>query len=171
MSVTRPSGVPFSDKIKFGWAAVARHGMLWGIFGTFMAAGALVVWAAPVLDDAWFVYAFGWLFILFPLGMMVWTMPSSLMFYYEKQVVKKYGRSAEAVVTDIYDEVLDENVTLYYVEYEFTYKSAQHSGKFYVDEHKLVARMRVGDNVPIKFLAFDPSQSDVRMRSLKGKYK
>ena len=113
---------------------MARHGMLWVIFGVFMAAGALVVWAAPILDDAWFVHAFGWLFILFPLAIMVWTMPSSLMFYYEKQVVAKYGRSADAVVTDTYTEVLDDAVTLYYVDYEFTYKKTRQFGTFYVDD-------------------------------------
>lgn len=93
-------------------------------------------------------------------------MPSSLMFYYEKQVVAKYGRRKEAVVTDAYTEDLDQAVTLYYFDYEFEYKKTRQFGTFYLGDKALAEKLAVGDAVPIKFLAFDPAQNDVRMRSL-----
>ncbi len=83
----------------------------------------------------------------------------------------KYGRRAEAIVTDTYIEDItgaDDGapVVLYYVDYAFTYKSVRQFGTFYLDDKVLADQISVWDKVPIKFVAFDPTQNDVRMRSL-----
>ncbi len=135
----------------------------------FVCIGIGILWMARVTDAPIFVYGIGGFFTVFALFFMGATMPSSLMFYYEKQVVAKYGRNKEAVVSDAYTEVLDDSVTLYYFDYEFDYKKTRQFGTFYLDDKALAEKLAVGDAVPIKFLAFDPSQSDVRMRSLTGK--
>jgi hypothetical protein len=162
--------------VRFVWRAFKEHALLLSIFGVFAVCGIVVIWAAPIFDDAWFVYGFGWIFILFPLAMVLFTMPSSFLHSYEKQVIAKYGRRGEAVVTRTYVDDLTAGddaapIVLYYVDYEFTYKKMRQFGTFYVNDKALADRIAVGDTVPIKFLAFDPTQSDVRMRSLKRKLK
>lgn len=171
MSVSRPQGIRFSDRMKFLWVAVKWHGWLMIFLSVFVVVGVGVIWIASATDAPWFLYGIGGVFALAGLAFLVLTMPSSILYRYEAQVVSKYGRSADGVVTDTYTEVLDDTVTLYYVDYEFAYKSTRQFGTFYVDDKALADRIGVGDKVPIKFLAFDPTQSDVRMRSLKSKFK
>lgn len=171
MSISRASGVPFSDKLRFGWQAVKQHRFLLSLMSLFFLIGLGIIWIASATDVAWFLYGFGGFFCLFALVFIAVTIPSSLIHSYEKQVIAKYGRKDEGVVTDTYVEALDAAVTLYYVDYEFAYKSTRQFGTFYLDDKALADRIAIGGKVPIKFLSFDPTQSDVRMRSLKGMYK
>ena len=82
---------------------------------------------------------FGLIFSGFVLVFCLGTMPSRLMFYYEQQVVAKYGRRAEVIVTHAHSEVLDDAVTLYHFDYEISYRKTRQFGTFYLEDSNLAA--------------------------------
>lgn len=67
MSVSRATGIPFSDKMRFGWGAVKRHGLLLVFLSLFVAVGFGLMWLAYYTDGPIFVYGIGGVFAAFAL--------------------------------------------------------------------------------------------------------
>ena len=113
------------------------------------------------------------LFMGFFLG---YTMPSSLLYYYEKAVIKKYGSYTKAIVIDKKTEDCSYTNTIggrteivkeyhYYFTYKFTYKT-EFTNSFYVKSQLCFDKIEIGSEIPIKFLKSKPLQSEPRRQKL-----
>ncbi|NER17491.1 hypothetical protein [Spongiivirga citrea] len=139
------------------------------IFLVFIGLGIILLYVgsrASETSTRWFLYSFGGFVIIFVLFFIIYTMPSSIMHYYEKALTNKYGAYTKAVIVkrEIEDHSYTENETLlqmlhYGIHYEFEYQGRLQKGFFYVYHQECYDKLLVGDDIPIKFLKTKPEKS------------
>ena len=165
-----------SDRIKFSIAAIKKHGFLLTMGLSFLCIGCFLIYLGikydnniPLLVAGGFVT----LFIGFFLG---YTMPSSLLHYYEKAVIKKYGSYTTATIVKkhIEDQSYEERVDhrthkielfLYTIDYQFTYHK-DYTNSFAVTHQSCFDKLEIGSKIPIKFLKHLPEQAEPRRQKL-----
>ncbi|MCH9661344.1 MAG: hypothetical protein K0U54_10585 [Bacteroidetes bacterium] len=170
--------VSFSDKIVFAKAAFKRNLGPLGIGLLFIALGIVVIYIASFVNEGKvFLHIFGGVFIVFPLFFLLFTMPSSFLFYYEKALIKKYGSYGTAFICGkaILDSSSLENKDARTVKkaqrhfeltYEYEYLQVLYTNTFHVASRSCFDRLPIGGRIPIQFLKVKPSQSTVRRAKL-----
>ncbi|PNW29096.1 hypothetical protein [Formosa algae] len=177
--MTNKLKISFSRKIKFIQIAIKKNGGILILLSFFLFLGIAMIWfsyRAGVL----LMVAFGIFVTGMALFTIVYTIPSSIMYYYEKEVIKKYGAFTTAVITKkeiedhsyIDDETKKkvEEVT-YLIEYTFEYNYKHFSTFSIVENKEFYDQLTIGLDIPIKYLKTNPNKSSVRMRKLKNSLK
>lgn len=133
--------------------------------------------------DIIFLIIFGGIFISFSLFFLISTIPSSIIYYYDKALVKKYGRYINACIKEkeIIDNSYYENnkysVTTskkdmlieelnYLLTFSFEYQNQIYQNADFVDKNQY-EKLNIGDLIPIKFLTIAPNKSLIRKIKLK----
>lgn len=126
---------------------------------------------------------FGGLFALIGLAMFVAsfvTAHSSVSYYYDQALLRKYGVEVDGILTgkstecQFHQEYDHNNNPMgdgYYlcnllVEYDFQFNGRNYSGAYYLSKAGLFDKLREGDPLPLKVLRLDPSVYKVRERRL-----
>lgn len=126
---------------------------------------------------------FGGLFALIGSAMFVaafFTAHSSVSYYYDQALLRKYGvevdgvlssKSAECQFHQEYDHNNNPMGEGYYlcsllVEYDFQFNGRNCSGAYCLSKAGLIDKLREGDPLPLKVLNLDPSVYKVRERRL-----
>lgn len=127
--------------------------------------------------------AFGGLFALIGLATFVTafvTAHSSVSYYYDQALLRKYGVEVDGILTSKspecqfhqeYDHNNNPKGEGYHLcnlllEYDFQFNGRNYSGAYYLSQAGLFDKIREGDPVPLKVLRLDPSVYKVRERRL-----
>lgn len=166
----------FSDKLQFSKIALQKNGGPLLIALVFMALGAIVVYLG-LRYQVTFMVVFGGLFGGIPAIGMLFTMPSSFMYYYEQAQTKKYG--AYTTATIIAKEVKDVSYVTgkgniktkveefqYFLTYSFEHDGKPYENTFLVASKSCFDVLNIGTSIPIQFLRTNAKQSSVRRRKL-----
>ncbi|MCH3880971.1 MULTISPECIES: hypothetical protein [Tenacibaculum] len=172
--------IPFKDKLKFALVSLKKNAPILLLCLPFIIVGSTVIYFAAKTNLSAYIFIFGILFIGIPLFIIFYTMPSSLLYYYEQEMAKKYGYYSKATVT--HKEIEDTSYTQkagskinkieefnYLVSYTFNYRNKTYNNSFYVDEKTVFNKIELGDSISIKFLRTDPKKATVITRSLPKK--
>ncbi|WP_350284924.1 hypothetical protein [uncultured Croceitalea sp.] len=171
----------FGDKLQFSKIALQKNGGPLLIVMVFIVLGAVVVYLG-IRYQVTFMVVFGSLFAGIPVLGMLFTMPSSLLYYYEQAQTKKYGANTTATI------IAKEAKDVSYVtgkgknkskaeefQYFLTY-SFEHHGKWYENTFLVASKncfdvLTIDSSIPIQFLRTNPKQSSVRRRKLSNEIK
>ncbi|MFP2997570.1 hypothetical protein ABN763_16755 [Spongiivirga sp. MCCC 1A20706] len=161
--------IPFSDRVKFIKEAIKAHKLLVVGFLIFFLIGCILIYVGTTITESstkWFLYVFGGSFIGFMLFFVGFTMPSSLRYYYEKALIKKYGAFGNGIITKLEIEdhsYIDDEKSIeqfhYGIGYSFEYLNNTYEGFFYVYHKECFEKLAIGDTIPIKFLKTKPEKS------------
>jgi hypothetical protein len=127
--------------------------------------------------------AFGGLFALIGSATFVTafvTAHSSVSYYYDQALLRKYGVEVDGILTSKstecqfhqeYDQNNNPRGEGYHlcnllVEYDFQFNGRNYSGAYYLSKAGLFDKLREGDPLPLKVLRLDPSVYKVRERRL-----
>ncbi|MBC2845977.1 hypothetical protein [Winogradskyella flava] len=165
-----------SDRINFGIVAIKKHGFLLTMGLAFLGIGCFLIYLGIKNNNNIPLLVAGGFVILFMTFFLGYTMPSSLSFYYEKAIVKKYGSYTTASVIgkhvedQSYEERIDnrvDNIELlfYIIDYKYTYQE-EYFGSFYVTNKACFEAIEIGSDIPIKFLKHKPEQAKPRRQKL-----
>lgn len=165
-----------SDRIKFSIAAIKKHGFLLAFGLSFLGVGCFLIYLGIKYDNNITLLIIGGFVTLFMGFFLGYTMPSSLLFYYEKAVIKKYGSYTYATVIKkhiedhSYVEKIDNRINPvkefhYIIDYVFTYKK-EYTNSFYVTSKACFDKIEIGSEIPIKFLKIKPEQAEPRRQKL-----
>ncbi len=133
------------------------------------------LFAIGYYGDTVVVLIMGIFFIGFSLFAISYTMPSSISYYYEKAIVKKYGVYSVANIINKEIEIGGEVIKhgkrikhndIYIISYVFEYKGKAYKGIFLVDYKEDYDNFEIKEEVPIRFLRINPEKSTIRMRKL-----
>ncbi|CDF79767.1 conserved hypothetical protein [Formosa agariphila KMM 3901] len=172
-----------SEKIKLLIeSSKAYRGILYIGF-LFITLGTLLIYIGLRFDII-FLIVFGGIFISVALFFLIYTIPSSMIHYYEKALVKKHGKYTTATILDkeiIDNSYYDKNTYAvdsmskgkrieelnYVLKYTFEYQSKEYKNSAFVQKNEFET-LNVGDKIPIRFLKTDPNTSFVRKIKLKN---
>lgn len=142
----------------------------------FFCVGLFLIYLGITFNDASVLNYIGGFFIVFTIFFFGFTMPSSLLYYYEKAIIKKYGSYTDAVVINKYVEDLSYNENTdgrtvrveefhYIIDYQFTYLK-DYTNTFYLEHKTSYDKIEIGSKIPIKFLKIKPEQAEPRRHKL-----
>ena len=170
--------VPFSQKTTFVKYAIQKHIGLIGIGLIFILFGSFFAYLGYRTDDGLGFIIFGICFIVCSCLFMAFILPSSIMYYYEQALTKKYGSYTTAKVTnkriDNYShtssftnnnsEEIEEY--LYVIEFEFTYNNKTYKSESFFGEKSTYDAITAKTELPIQFLKTNPNKITLRRRKL-----
>lgn len=169
--------LPLGGKLKHYHYALRQHTGLLALGFAFLLGGWGLAWfgSDASADSDWLLYIIGGAFSL-PMVIILISLPSSVSYYYEKSLAKKYGVDKTARVTgkrideynyrakhgDFYEDMQEFD---YIVEYGYTF-FGEHEGEFILEEKDVFDGIEVGDEIPIRVLSFRPQFSYPRRSTL-----
>lgn len=170
----------FNDRKQFIVFAIKKHLGLLGIWLVFIIFGAFFAYlGSKFKTDGTLFMAFGFGFILLSSAFILFTLPSSLQYYYEQALTKKYGSYTLAKITnkriDDYShnlKNLDSSTNkrvktfLYVIEFQFTYNNTTYSNECYFEHEATFNAITTTTVLPIKFLKTNPNKITVRRQKL-----
>lgn len=165
-----------SDRIKFSITAIKKHGLMIPMGLVFLGIGCFLIILGIKYDNNIPLLVTGSFVTLFMGFFLGYTMPSSLLYYYEKAVIKKYGSYTNAIITkkyiedQSYEERVDNRVDkielfIYTIDYKFNYHK-DFTNSFIVEDKACFDKLEIGSTIPIKFLKHKPQQSEPRRQKL-----
>lgn len=130
-----------------------------------------------------FLVIFGGIFISFSLFFLINTLPSSILYQYEKIQIKKYGHYINACIKEkeithnSYYEKNNHSVNSnkknilleelnYILIFSFEYQNQLYENSDFVEKNEY-EMLNIGDFIPIKFLTIEPKKSSIRKIKLK----
>ncbi|WP_291870413.1 hypothetical protein [Maribacter sp.] len=172
--------ISIADKLNFIFESFKKNAAIFLFTIPFILAGSIVVYFATQADEPFGMYVFGITFIAVPLLIILYTFPSSFMYYYEQAIAKKYGYYTKATIID--KEIEDVSYTRtdggsvitiknynYIITYVFDYKSVTYSNSFSVEDKTVFDDLKLKSLIPIKFLRTAPGKATVLIRNLTKK--
>lgn len=169
----------YRDKLKFFNASLKKNSgpLLIGLL--FILLGAIVAYIGYAVAENNWLTGFGLTFISFSGFFLLYTMPSSFMYYYEQELTKKYGRytSARVINKRIHDyshtSMTFENGQakhfeeyLYVIEFQFSYDNQTYTNECFFEEKSTFEAISINSELPIQYLRHDPSKVKLRRRKL-----
>lgn len=118
---------------------------------------------------------FALLFI--PVGLWVLVLnvklnTSSVLYYRDKEILRRLGLNTDAKVLSMTVDMIDDEQASLMFEYEFEYQYQNYSGADIVDvKSSAIETLAQLEYLPIRFLRDDPQQSSIRQRSLSSQIK
>lgn len=166
----------FKDKLNFTKISLRKNAGPLLIVLVFMLIGAVLI-CISLKTNTTFLWIFGGVFVLVALFMMLCTMPSSFLHYYEQAQTKKYGayttaKIVEKVENDVsyIDTVSNREIRIeefqYVLTYHFEHNSIAYENTFLVAGKNCFNALTEGASIPIQFLRTDPNKATVRRRKL-----
>lgn len=176
--------IPFNERFQFFKASVRKNSgpLLIGLL--FVSIGLVLMYFGYVVADNNFLTGFGFTFLSFSGAFLLYTMPSSYLYYYEQEVTKKYGSYTTAKV--INKRVEDYSHTsstfeggkpkhyedyLYVVEFEFSYNNKTYTKDYFCDDKSIFDAITLDTKLPIQFLRHNPEKVKLRERKLSNALK
>ena len=149
----------------------------------FIGVGAVLI-TIGVRFDITFLIVFGSIFIAVALFFLIFTLPSSILYYYEKALLKKYGKYTNATILEkeiINNSYYDKNTYAvdsaskgalieelsYLLNFSFEYQNQMYKNSDFVEKNEY-EKLNNGDLIPIHFLRTDPKKSFIRKVKLKN---
>ncbi|PHI34706.1 hypothetical protein CBQ28_23315 [Pseudoalteromonas sp. GCY] len=181
--MTKEKSLSLSTKLKFLFAAIGKHLGVISVGIPFYIVGGFIIYIGVTEQYGAGVGAviFGAIFILIPLGMYAFSLPSSIRYYYEKELTKEFGKHLFGTITnkriesntyvhrDEYDREVEHQEAFYFVEYSYQFQGS-HEGEFILDNKDFYDKLQVGDDLPIQVLTVKPSVAEPRLIKLGKRY-
>lgn len=172
--------LPFSDRKKFILLALKQHLGLFGIWLVFVLFGSAFMYlGSNVEENKYGFMLFGFVFILLPTAFMLYTLPSSILYYYNQALTKKHGSYTIAKVTnkrvDNYSHTTSsfnggtaKNIEefLYVICFEFTYLGRTYTSEAFFEHKTTFEAITPNTELPIQFLKTNPNKITLRRRKL-----
>lgn len=137
-----------------------------GLF--FIGAGMTIIWGAFSLDgpiDRLFMIIFGGFLVCLSLFFMIYTLPSTVIYYYNKELAKKYGRHTKAKITkkEIIDNSYYEKKRFieemeYLISFAFEYRGQSFENSDFVGKEYFES-LKISDSISIKYLITNPKKA------------
>lgn len=171
--------IPFSEKLRFFKVSLKKNSgpLLIGL--TFIVLGLIIAYIGYFVADNTPLTGFGLTFISFSGFFLLYTMPSSITYYYEQELTKKYGSYTTAkVINKRIDDYSHTSSTLeggkvkhheeflYAIEFEFSYNNQSYSSECFFNQKETYEAILLGSELPIKFLRNNPNNVTLRRRKL-----
>ena len=169
----------FSDRKNFIKQAIKPHFGILGIGFAIILFGVLFAFIGLKVENGLGFIIFGGLFIALSLAFMLYTLPSSFMYYYEQAEIKKYGSYTTAkVINKRVDDYSHSNSTfnggskktietyLYVVVFEFTYNNTIYNSECFFEHKSTYDAIAMHSTLPIKFLKTKPQKVTLRRKKL-----
>ncbi len=159
------------------YKAVAYH--FWALAGLVFFACLALFFAYLAIHLKFYVFlSFQLVWIL--LVYFGYTLVESIAYYYEKNLIRKFGKNINGQVISKYKEENDlytddipgrrrkyDREIFYFIEYQYSYEGEDYQNAFVTENHHLYDKLEAGDAVPVRILKIKPSASDIRLRKLK----
>ncbi|MBU2939484.1 hypothetical protein KO494_08020 [Lacinutrix sp. C3R15] len=172
--------LPFSCRKKFILSALKQHLGLFGIWLVFVLFGSAFAYlGSNIKENKYGFIFFGFAFIILPTAFMRYTLPSSILHYYEQELTKKYGSYTSAKVTNkkianyshttsTFDGGKLKNIKefLYVVEFQFSYNNQVYESECFFEHKATFEAISLETKLPIQFLKTNPKKITLRRRKL-----
>jgi len=168
-----------SDQIRFIKQAFKPHFGILGIGFAIILFGVLFAFIGFKVENGLGFILFGGLFIVLSLAFMLYTLPSSFMYYYEQAEIKKYGSYTTAkVINKRVDDYSHSNSTfngaskktietyLYVIAFEFSYNNTIYNSECFFEHKSTFDAITIHSTLPIKFLKTNPQNVTLRRKKL-----
>ncbi|WGD34002.1 hypothetical protein [Olleya sp. YS] len=169
-----------SDNKQFIIQAFKPHLGLLGIWFIFLIVGGFFTYLGTKIDDNGIAFIiFGCVFMILASAFMLFTLPSSFMYYYEQAKIKKYGSYTSARIInkriDNYTHKTSSfnsrqpkhiNEFLYVIEFEFIYNNQVYKNECFFEHQSTFETISLDTELPIKFLKTNPKNTTLRRRKL-----
>ena len=166
----------FKDKLQFTKISLQKNSGPLGIMLLFVVLGILLIYIG-IKTNTTFLWVFGAIFGGLPLLGIIFTMPSSFLYYYEQAETKKFGAYTTAKITkkeakDVSYFTKKSNAKIkteeyqYFLTYTFNHNSTTYENTFLVAGKNCFDALAEGTSIPIQFLRSNPKKSTVRRRKL-----
>lgn len=170
-----------TDKFNFFKIALLKNSAILLIASFFILIGVAIIYFNFRYKNSIILYFVGAFVIALPLFGVLFTFPSSFMYYYEQAMTKKYGYYTKATITNKEIEDTSHYTTIgraghagyrkdwieelnYLVTYSYKYKNATYNNSFYVDDKTVFSELELQSLIPIKFLKTDPKKATVLIK-------
>ncbi|AXO81561.1 hypothetical protein DZC78_14590 [Olleya aquimaris] len=173
--------VTFNDQKHFITEAIKPHLGLLGIWLIFIVFGSFFIYLGNHIEQNGIGFViFGYAFIVLASTFILFTLPSSIMYYYEKAKVKKYGSYTFARITNkriddyshtnssTFDSSKSKVIKefLYVVEFEFNYNNTTFTNECFFEHKTTFETITLTTKLPIQFLKTNPKKVTLRRRKL-----
>lgn len=169
--------VAISDTLNFTIESIKKHLGILLIGLLFIFVGCILIYIASLTENPIPLYIFGGVFISFSLFFILYTIPSSLKYYYNQEVIKKHGSFTTAVIINkeieenSYSEKTHNHAKTieelnYLLSFSFNYNNNKFENSFYVHTKECFDKLEIGHVIPIKFLKTNPMKASVRFKKL-----
>ncbi len=137
---------------------------------SFAAVGGGMLWFADSGDGG--VMFGGGLFALIGIGIIITAVVtnfSSIGYYYERALLRKYGANVDGEVLGVtqYNEPENEEEVLWLLRFRYAYVGRCHEGEAFLPDEKWLSQFGVGDWVPLRVLKPRPKYAEPRWRKWK----
>ncbi|WP_394973539.1 hypothetical protein [uncultured Croceitalea sp.] len=164
------------DKLHFTKVSLRKNSGPLLIMLLFIVIGAFLIYLG-LRTNTTFLWIFGIVFGGIPLLILIFTMPSSFLYYYEQAQTKKYGAYGTAKIIEKEEKDVSyftrknkiEQKTeefQYFLTYTFEYNNTNYHNTFLVVGKNCFGTLTEGASIPIRFLRSNPKKSTVRRRKL-----
>jgi hypothetical protein len=166
----------FKDKLQFTKYSLQKNGGPLGIMLLFVVLGIFLIYLG-LRTNTTFLWIFGVVFGGAPLLLLIFTMPSSFLYYNEQAETKKFGAYTTVKITE--KEAKDVSYYTkkskgrrkieefqYFLTYVFEHHSTSYENTFLVAGKNCFDALAEGTSIPIQFLRSNPKKSTVRRRKL-----
>lgn len=170
------------EKLQLLIRSSKEYSMILLIGFIFIATGSLLI-TFGWYENMIYLIVFGSIFIGLSLFFIGYTIPSSISYYYNKALAKKYGKYTEAQLTA--KEIIDLSYTdndqynpetkkygvrvieeSFLLTYTFSYAGKMYENQDDVDQ-EVYHKLELGAAIPIQFIATNPEKAYIRKRKLK----
>ena len=169
-----------TDRKQFTIKAIKAHFGLLGIWFLFIITGSFFAFIGSKVESNGLGFIiFGILFIILSSAFMLFTLPSSIKYYYNQAEIKKYGSYTTAKITNKRIDNYSHNSSsfdnkpykrvkefLYVIEFEFTYNNQTYKNECFFEHKSTFENISFETELPIKFLKNNPKKTFLRRRKL-----
>lgn len=165
-----------SDKLQFTKTSLQKNSGPLLIMLLFVVLGIFLVYLG-LRTETTFLWIFGAVFGGLPLLGILFTIPSSFLYYYEQAQTKKYGTYGTANIIEkeekdvsYIDKVGNRRVNVkafqYFLTYAFEHNGQSYQNTFLVAGKNCFDALEISEEIPIRFLRTNPKKSTIRRRKL-----
>jgi len=169
-----------TDRKKFIIKAIRAHLGLLGVWLLFIILGIFFTFIGNKVESNGLGFIiFGILFIILSSAFMLFTLPSSIRYYYNQAEIKKYGSYTTAKITNKRIDNYSHNNSsfgskaskeikefLYVIEFEFIYNNKTYKNECFFEHKSTFENISFETELPIKFLKNNPKKTFLRRRKL-----
>jgi hypothetical protein len=168
--------ISFKDKLQFIKFSLRKNAGPLLIMLALMLLGSIVIYIG-LKTNITFLWIFGIVFCSIPFLMLIFTMPSSFLYYYEQAQTKKHGAYTTATIAEKEEKDVSyftrknkikqkTEEFQYFLTYTFEHNGATYESTFLVAGKNCFDLLTIGKEIPIKFLRTNLKKSTVRRRKL-----
>lgn len=172
--------ITFLNRKQFVKYTIKKHLGMLSIWLAFIVFGSFfIILGNNIKEDGLGFVLFGALFIILSSSFMLFTLPSSFIYYYEQALTKKYGSNTNAKIINkrvddyshtksIFNNSKQKKLAafLYVLEFEFYYNNNIYKSECFFEHKSTFDAITQDIELPIKFLKTNPKKVTLRRRKL-----